>query len=443
MGVMPAPAIAASWSAPAALGGCAGSEAPWAVFPADSPKHATGPGAVVWSTERGCPGGARVLVAAIGAGGTPAAPSALRTGGRQALALRGPLAVAGGPHGGVVVSASVSDPGAPGTAQGLFTQGRASGPLSPASATGGPASPIAMATAYLGDVAIASPAAEAHGLTAVRLRVERHHASSFEPAVPVSRGAAGAVESLRVALDYRSDALVTWSQGGALYARELPASGRAHPIQRLAASAPDARIAALISDDNRAILAWAEQRGAQTSIYLDISASGVRFHRPVLLERFSDPDGLRSPGDSPSLIRLSSESVMLAWSGSEAGHWVVHTAPIDLRGMRAIQTMPTPGADALLAALAAGPAGDALVLWTEPQLGAAGVADSNEAAIFAARGIDAYPGLSIFGEPEQVAPFGPNSDPALAVDPGSDRALAVWRGAGGVIDYAIRSAGAP
>jgi hypothetical protein len=439
-GIAPA---AASWSAPAVLGGCPASEAPWAVFPEDSPGHATGPGAVLWSTEGGCPGGARVLVAAIDAGGRPGAPSALRTGGGQGLALRGPLAVAGGPHGGVVLSASVSRPGAPGSARGLFTQGRATGALAPVSATGGPDSPIALATAYLGDVAIASPVTEHHGRNSVRLRVERHHANSFERAVPVSGEAAGAVESLRVALDYRSDALVAWSQGGAIYARELPASGRAHPIQRLAATAPDPRIAALISDDNRAILAWAVQRGAQTSIYLDISTAGVRFHRPVLLERFADPDGLRSPGDSPSLIRLSSESVILAWSGSETGHWVVHTAPIDLKGMRTIQTMRTPGADALLAALAAGPAGDALVLWTEPQLGPAGIANPGQAAIFAARGIDAYPGLSIFGKPEEVAPLGANSDPALAVDPGSDRALAVWRGAGGVIEYAIRSASAP
>src|ERR1035438_3883871 len=116
-------------------------------------------------------------------------------------------------------------------------------------------------------------------------------------------------------------------------------------------------------------------------------------------------------------VLFRSESVMLAWSGSEAGRWVVRTAAIDLKGMRAVQTMPTPGADALLAALAPGPVGDALVLWTEPQPGPDGVATPAQAAIFAARGIDAYPGLSIFGKPEQVAAAGPNSSPALAVDP--------------------------
>ena len=356
--------------------------------------------------------------------------------------------MAGGPHGRVLVagydpvSASGSDARG-GSALGLFTQGRANGHFSAASTTGGPVSSIALATAYLGDVAIASSLGESHGRSAVRLRVERHHASGFARAVAVSRGATGPLDSLSLALDYRSDALVTWWRRGAIYAREVPASGRAQPIQRLAASAAEPRIASLISDDNRAIVAWSEQRGAQTRIYLDISRPGLRFRHPILLERFADPDGLRSPADSPSLIRLSSESVVLAWSGSRAGHWVVRTAPIDPNGMRAVQTMPTPGADALLAALAPGPADDALVLWTEPQLGPGGVAERAQASIFAARGIETYPGVSIFGAPEQVAAAGPNSSPALAVDPGSDRALAVWRGAGGLVEYAIRTAGAP
>jgi hypothetical protein len=433
---------ATSWSAPAALGGCPGSEAPWAVFPEDSPRHATGPGAVVFSTASGCHSGARVLIAAIGAGERPAAPAALRTANGREIALRGPLAVARGPEGGVVVAASASAPPG-GSAGGLFTQGRAGGPFSPASSTAGPTAPIASSSAYLGDVAIASAVPEPDGRSGVSLRVERHRARTFQPALSVSRGAAGAIASLTVALDYRSDALVAWSQGGAIYARELPASGAAHRLQRLAAASAHTRVTALISDDNRAIVAWAEQRASQTSIYLEISSAGVRFHRPVLLERFADPDGLRSPSASPSLIRLSSESVMLAWSGSEAGHWVVRTAPIDLNGMRAVQTMPTPGADAMLAAIAPGPAGDALALWSEPQLSRAGDADAGRSAIFAARGVDAYPGLSIFGAPEQVAPPGPNSDPALALDPSSDRALALWRGAGGLIEYAIGTPLAP
>jgi hypothetical protein len=166
----------------------------------------------------------------------------------------------------------------------------------------------------------------------------------------------------------------------------------------------------------------------------------VRFGVPRLLERFHDPDGLPFPAASPSLVRLSSESVMLAWAGSAAGHWVVRTAPVDLNGVGAVGTIAAPGGDALLAGLAAGPADDALVLWTEPLPTAAGPPDMARQALFAAHGFDAYPPRTIFGEPEQVAPA-PVADATVALDPASDRAVAVWQGEAGAIDYAIRSSG--
>jgi len=425
---------AAGWSQPATLGGCSARQTPWAVFPSDRPDHATGAGAIVWTTGRRCPGGERVLVAAVGPADQPAAGAPPRTASGRRIALRGPLAVAGGPHGETVIAAFA--PG--GRPRGLFTQGAAGGPFAPAAPTTSPASPTALASAYLGDVALASAIAGARGRTGIKLQVERHHTRGFPVRGPVSAAGAGRVQSLRVALDYRSDALAVWWQRGAIYARELPASGRAHAVERLAAAAPDVRIATVISDDDRAIVAWAEERGNQTSVYVDLSAPGVRFHRPSLLEHFSNPGGLRSPSGSPGLIRLSSESVLLAWAGAESGRWVVRTAPVDLHGVRTVSTIHTPGADALLAALAPGPHGEALALWTEPQLTPRGGADLARQAIFAARGIDAHPGVSIFGEPEQVAAPGSNSDPTVAFDRDSDRALAVWRGAGGAIEYALR-----
>ena len=247
------------------------------------------------------------------------------------------------------------------------------------------------------------------------------------------------MQALTLAMDYRSDALAVWAQRGAIYARDLPAKGAAHPIQRLASVGSHPRIAALLSDDDRAIVAWADQRGSETAVYIDRSATGVRFGAPELLERFRDPDGLSSPAGSPSLVRLSSESVMLAWAGSAAGHWVVRTAPVDLNGVGAVSTIAASGGDALLAALAPGPDDDALVLWTEPLPTAAGPPDMERQAIFAARGIDAYPGQTVFGEPEQLAPPAPVIDATVALDPDSDRAVAVWQGEAATIEYSIRS----
>jgi hypothetical protein len=119
----------------------------------------------------------------------------------------------------------------------------------------------------------------------------------------------------------------------------------------------------------------------------------------------------------------------------------VRTAAIDRTGAPAVTTIATPGRDALLEDLATGPDGDALVLWSEPQQTATGRPNLQRNAIFAARGIDAHPGRSIFAKPEQVAPAGPNSDATVALEPDSDRALAVWRGARGELQYALRDVG--
>jgi hypothetical protein len=432
-----APARAA-FSPPATLGACPAAGPPHAAFPRDKPTHATGRGAVVWAAAaHGCPGGSGTLVAAIGANDEPEAPAYARTPSGAKLALRPPLALAPAPHGELAIAGSAS---APTRGDGVLVQGNAAGPFAPLGTIAGVLSPNALFTAYLGDVAAASPTGGGSGRGGARIEIERYFAHTLSPSriVPAS---AGAVQALTVSLDFRTDAIAAWRQSGSLYAHSLPASGRAQPTQRLASAGAAPRIAALISDDNRAIVAWADERAGMTSVYLDYSAPDVRFGKPQLLERFANPAGLPYPAGSPRLTRLSSESVMLAWSGAEDGHWAVRAAAIDLNGLRKVGTISTPGADALLDDLQAGPDGEAIALWSEPQPTAGGALDTHDQAIVAARGIDARPGITIFGGPEQVAPPGPNSDATLAFDPASDRALALWLGAGGAVDYAVRSPG--
>jgi hypothetical protein len=427
---------ARAWSPPALLSACAATGTPRLAFPSDSPAHATGRGALVWSASRGCPGGEGARVAPIGAGDVPGASAIPRTPLAHALALRGALALAGGPHGQIVIAGEL--PGPPDSV-GLI-EGSALGPFSPLSPAA-PAllAPVALTTAYLGDVALLAPARAAGGAEQLRLEIERHFARSLAPGVRVS--VVGSVQALAVALDYRADALAVWRQAGAIYARELPASSAPRAIQRLAPAGAHVRVAALLSDDDHAILAWSEQRAGETSVYLDISAAGVRFGAPQLLERFRDPPGLPSPALSPSLVRLSSESVMMAWAGCANGRWVVRAAAIDLQGPQPISTLAAPdGGQALLAGLAAGPRGEAIVLWTEPQQGEHGEANSARQAIFAARGLDAASGRVLFDAPELVAAPAAISRPSIAFDPGTDRALSVWRSGGGSLEYAIRAA---
>jgi hypothetical protein len=434
-------ATTGKWSQPAILGSCPGVGAPYVVFPSESPTQGTGPGAIVWSASAPCPGGSGARVAAISPDDIPSQPAPPRTATGQTIALGDPFAAAAGPYGRIVIAgAPAGEPTAP-ASELLLTEGQAGGPFTTPLALGDPAGPFAFTTAYLGDVALVSPAG------GIQLRVQRHHAGRFAAPIQVSTASAGgAIDALTVALDFRSDRLTVWSQRDSVYARELPASGAPHPVQRVGRAGlgppSGARIAAVASDDDRAIVAWSYRHAGQTSIYVARSQTGVRFTGAQLLERFPDPSDLPGYLDSPRIVRLSSESVMLAWTGAQDGHWVIRTAPIDLRGVRAANTISPSGRDALLADFAPGPDDEVLALWAEPQPTPAGL-DLGRQAIFAARGFDAYPGPTAFAAGEQVAPPGPNGDATIAIDPSSDRAIAAWRTGAGQLAYAIRAPGGP
>jgi hypothetical protein len=428
------------WSPPAVLSACPAASAPRVVFPSDAPDQATGPGAVVWSASAHCPGGEGARVAPIAAGVQPGAPEIPRTAGGRPIVPRGPLAASGAPHGQIAIAGSLA--GTP--AEGLLIQGTAGGPFSTLASPGGSAAPRALATGYLGDLAIVSPptfaagaplatVAEGHEAGALDFHVERFFAHEFNRNAASETAGDGPVQTLALAMDYRSETLAVWVQAGSLYARLLPGTGAARAIQRLAPVGSHPALAALLSDDRRAIVAWSEQKGRETAIYIDRSAVGVRFGEPHLLERFRDPDGLPPPAASPTLVRLSSEGVMLAWAGSESGRWVVRTAPVTLGGVGAVSTIAAPDGDALLADLAPGPDSDAQLLWTEPQPGATGRPDMALQAIFAARGLD-----GAFGEAQQLAPPAPVGGATVALEPDSDRAVAVWQAQDGSIEYSIR-----
>jgi len=466
---------AGKWTQPAILSGCPGTGAPHVVFPSDSPTHGTGSGAIVWSTSSPCLSGAGVLVAAISPEDVPGQPALPRTATGQAIALRGSIAATPGPYGRIVIAGASAGEGAAPANELLLSEGQAGGPFASPTALGGPASTFAFTTAYLGDVAFASLIDAPSGSVAqpsgggassagagnegtgdddgsgdpgagddggLQLRVQRHHAYRFAAPAQVGAGSTS-VQALTVALDYRSDALAVWSAQGSLYARELPASGAPQPVQRLGPGPPaGARIAAVLSDDDRAIVAWSDRHAGQTSVYVSRSQPGVRFTGPQLIEEFPDPPNLPDYVVSPRLVRLSSESVMLAWTGALDGHWAIRVAAVDLNGVHPPGTLSPPGRDALLADLAPGPNDEALALWTEPLQIATGL-DLSSQAIFSARGFDAYPEQAKFAAPELIAPPGPNSEATVALDPDSDRAVAAWRTGTGQLAYAIRAPGAP
>jgi hypothetical protein len=420
-------ASASGWSAPLALSACAASGAPAVVFPSDRPFQGTGPGAVVWPAGTACPGGAGARIDAIGPNDQPGAPATPHGSSGAPIGLLGPLSAAAAPSGQIAIGGQ--DPHRHG--QALLIQGRAGGPFANLLSGAESIPPGALTTAYLGDLALAAPTHTGH----IAVRVERY----FAHALGASRepSAATGVAALTVAMDFRSDAMTAWAQDGGVYVHDLPASGVRHAPQRLGPAGSHPRILALLSDDNRGLVIWTDRHGDDTDVYMDYSATGVKFGRPQVVERAADADGLPYPEGSPQLIRLSSESVMAAWAGTKDGRWVVRTAAIDQRGLREVSTIAVPSGDALLSALAPGPQGEAILLFAEPAIAASGRPDMTRQTLLATRGIDASPGRTIFGPPGLVAPAGPVSGVRLAIDPDSGRAFAAWAGSGGSIFYSI------
>ena len=295
---------------------------------------------------------------------------------------------------------------------------------------------MALTTAYLGDVALAAPPRPGAGggaTAGLRVHVERFFAHALRPRTrsPARRIGDRAGAHAGHGLPQRSAARMGPGRRRLRPPAAEPTAPRAPrpAARRRAASRPT--IAALLSDDLRGIVAWSEQRGSETSVYIDRSGHGVRFGAPELLERFQDPDGLPSPAASPTLVRLSSESVMLAWAGvGRRALGGAHGPREPQRGWQSSSTIAAPGADALLADLTAGPGDDALR------------AVDRAAARRRGRAGHGPPG-ALRGARHRRLPAGAHrvrrtrtggaagaraATPPPRFDPDSDRAVAVWRG---------------
>ena len=403
------------WATPATVTGCGSSSPAQVGFPASSPTTPTGPGAIVCADRTG------ELALAPLFGDQPATIRPLST--VATTRYTAPFAITTTGSGRIVVAGSIGR-GA------TLTEGRAtSSTFSAPVPLGGPSSPLALGRAYLGDTAVASLV---NG--AIAVRVQRHFQAAFGRAVKVS-SRRGPITALYVTLDYRSDALVAWEQGGSIWARELRANGRLQPLQRVGASAPHPQLQAVVSDDNRAIVSWASSVGAATQVWMSISAPLVRFGaRPQLLEAFLDPSAARLPDGSLRMTRLSTEGVLIAWTGEEAGRHVVRAAAVGLDGVKPVATISDSATDSVLSDVAPGPHGDAVAIWTA-------TAPASR-VIAAARGVVGAAARATFGPPEAVAALDrAGGAVSVAIDPGSDMAIAVWRSARGIA-YAQRLPGA-
>jgi hypothetical protein len=296
--------------------------------------------------------------------------------------------------------------------------------------------PLALARAYLGDIALASVTPGA-----ISVRVQRYFRHRFGPARSIPIGA-GRVSALTATMDYRSDVLVAWQQNGSIYAHMLRSYPRADPTQRLGPSGPKPQLQALVSDNFHGMVAWSttdDRPGAQarTQIHLDLSAAAVRFGKPLLLASYPDPARAGERPGSLALVRLSGENVVLAWTAAERGHYVVRAAAALVAATRPTTLLSDPARDAVLADLAPGPEDEAVALWSSPAGASAAGAHGSE--LWTARTVIAHGDRLLSGGRARIATAGPNGAASVAVDPRSDRAVVAWRtqGTRSRIAYAV------
>ncbi|MCA1689804.1 MAG: hypothetical protein LC720_05005 [Actinobacteria bacterium] len=441
-------AAGTTWSPAATITGCPAASGPRVVFPSTDPHTSSGPGAILWTGDpatcgrgRGRAGprvgageaGSGVGLATIGAGDLADLAQSLPLGPGPAVGI-GPVAGTTATGDGRVVVVVGLGNGSTGTSGVL--QGRSSARFGRPIRLEARTAPLATASSYLGDVAIAGVSQGGR----VVLRLEPHGAPSLSRAFVLSARPA-AVTAVAVGLDYRGDALVVWAHNGFIYRRVLRATGRLEPAERVAPSPPGPHLQALISDDNRGIIAWAadvrQGAGSRTRIYLDTSGPGVHFGRPRLVEDFRNPAGVDLPDGSIRLVRLAGEGVMMAWTGMSAGRYVVRAAPISLDGSRPATVVSRPSEDAILADLATGSRGEALAVWTAAPRQGRGL-DMRRAKIEAARGVILAPGVARFAAPATVSGPAAIAPPRAGIDPATDVPVVVWQRLGAGIAYAAR-----
>ena len=461
----------ASWSAPRTLAaGCALVGGPQVAFPSEGPTLPTGRGAIVWASEKarcessasGSPPTFAVTVAAIETGERPSAVS------RRALegVFTGELTAVGADFGQLAIAAGAQGEIVSAGAGTEVLQGRATRPLgSPAAVAAG--LPSVLTRAYLGDVAVATVAPGQ-----IDVRVERWDHRGFHPnrVVPVG---AGPVTAIAVTMDYRSDLLLAWQQSGSIFARVLRAHGTDDPTQRLGPSEPEPQLQAMLSDNNHGMVAWSSTSPAGsggsaapvTTTYIDISGTGVRFGGPQTVATYSDPAEVGKSEGSLALVRLADENVQMGWTTVEDGHYVVRSAPAVYATSSLTTLLSNPDEDAVLADLAAGPANEAIALWTNgprqaPSLQSvssapvesvpwesttppAAPAQPAQSELWEARTSIVPRDHVVLQPPEMIAPAGPVADPTVAVDPRNDDAVAAWSlvGADPSVEYSV-SAGA-
>ena len=409
-----------SWTAPASVAACGPALEPRVVFPYSAPNVRSGAGAIVWLAR--CDG--RTIDAAVlGGNDQPSAAGPLTRGAAAHVELSAPLATAGTTRGQIVAVA-----GAHGEA--MLGDGFARAGIDKLRVLRGDGSPVATQVGFIGDVDVATVRRRGAGY-AIVLLAQRHFQHRFGRPLRLAAGPARP-SALVLAMDFRADRLVIWDAAGELYARYVTNDGRVARRQKLGPAGYAPQVSAVLSDDDRAFVLWSDEPppgvAGTARVLLAHSAFGPRFHGARTLSLLREPPDLRLTAGAVAAERLSSEGVALLWPAmSGSGDLVLDAAGATTGGVQPPSVVSLPGQDVRLGAVATGPDDEVVALVEVAPRRATGF-DFSRQAIYAIRSnVVRQPDGLGFGALGELAAPGPNSAPSVAVDPDSDRAVAVWQ----------------
>jgi hypothetical protein len=179
-----------------------------------------------------------------------------------------------------------------------------------------------------------------------------------------------------VAINRRGEVAIVWdrsSKGGRrdVFGQILTASGKLRPRQRVgsAPAPPPYRIA--LSDDRRVVAAWVAQNVSECDaqageIAVAQAKEGGRFGTARRVTTLAITGCGRYANDpAVQFARAPGGRVLIAWSGNEGTRWVVRAGELGAAGVERVTVVSDRASDAVLADLALGSRGEAILLLAE------------------------------------------------------------------------------
>jgi hypothetical protein len=234
-----------------------------------------------------------------------------------------------------------------------------------------------------------------------------------------------------LAINARGDVAVVWDRATRTQGRRdvfgqiLTASGKLRPRRRLGAASADPHYRIALTDDRRVVAAWVAQNVSECvahagEIAVAQAGKGGRFGRARRLTTLAVTGcGRYASEPGVQFARAPDGRVLIAWSGNEGGRWVVRAGELGAAGVENVAVVSDRATDCVLADLALGPRGEAVVLLAD---GIGGADPTGPPRLLAATRA-AAPGS--FTAPELVADQA-GLGSSVAFDPATGRATVAY-----------------